>query len=426
MVDSYALVIGGGAAGVSAAITLAESGQNVLLIEQRDKLGGAVHRQPGPRGAHVLTSAGLSRQWRSLTTRFEAQQDRIKTSLSSVFIGIDGDGRFLFDRTSEKRTYACRPSVVVAALGASERVRPFKGWNLPGVMTAGAAQVLLKEMGTFPEGRILVAGSGPLLIALAAQLSRCGRAPLAVLESSRLQPSMSAICGLLRGAPQLREAVGYGLTLLRNRVRIRTGTQVRAARERTGGLNVDVQHGSSRTTIEVEYLLMHDGVFPMHVPSLTDTELKVPVILAGDGREILGAHAAALDGERAGREALAFLGQSLQPSQFGGLEKARQFQRALSLLFSSEPPPISGEAVICFCEQKRLSDLHEFGADASAREVRLVGRFGMGPCQGRFCQRTLQSFDRDFQISTSRWPIRPVSVGSLAALTEHDINFLEF
>lgn len=426
MTEPYTLVVGGGPAGVGAAVTLAEAGENVLLVEQRDKLGGAVFRQPGPNGGAVSASAGMSRQWRRLMARFDANRNRIKTSFSSVFIGFDGDERFLFDRTAEGRTFACRPSAVIVAMGASERIRPFEGWQLPGVMTAGGAQMLLKEMGTFPEGRILVAGSGPLLIAIAAQMARSNRAPVAVLESGAPWSKPAALPGLLMGRQHLRDAVGYCATLMRSGIRIKTGARVLSARPSGDGLQVEVQQGSSRSSYDVDYLLVHDGIYPTHFPSLKDANLKAPVVFAGDGREILGAYAAPVDGERAAREALKRLGRPAGSVSPAALESARRFQKALDRLFASDPPPISPETVVCFCEQKRASELVAFGADASAREVRLVGRFGMGSCQGRFCRRTLQSLDKDIQVSTARWPIRPVSVGSLAALPEHDLDFLEF
>jgi hypothetical protein len=426
MTEPFVLVVGGGCAGVSAAVTLAEAGENVLLVEQRDKLGGAVYRQPASRaqGAVKLAPA-LSRQWWDLMVRMEKVRHRLKVHLSGIFIGIDGEERFLFDSAALKRSFACRPAAVIAALGASERIRPFEGWDLNGVMSAGGAQVLLKETGTFPIGPILVAGSGPLLLAVAAQLSRCRRRPVAVLEGGTPWRTPSALPGLFAGMPQMREAIGYGATLLRHGVPIVTDAQVLAARKTADGLSVEVQRGGSRIRYDVRHLLVHDGVFPNHVPALSEAQLKVPLVLAGDGREILGAYAAPVDGARAAHEVLKRLGRDGPAFCERKLDKARAFQKALAALFRTDPRPLRDETVICVCEQKRQADLQALDAHASSREVRLVGRFGMGPCQGRFCRRTLQSLDRDMQVSNARWPIRPVSVGSLAALDEQDISYSE-
>ena len=186
MAEAPILVIGGGPAGASAAATLAESGLPVLLIEQRDQLGGAIHRQPAAGSENpIWRPARHRRSWAALMARLRASAGRIEMKTETIFLGVDGEGRFLFDDRRADRVFAHRPRAAIIAVGAVETIRPFPGWELPGVMTVGGAQVLLKETGRPPEGPILVAGSGPLLPALAAQLARAGNPPVAVLERGR-------------------------------------------------------------------------------------------------------------------------------------------------------------------------------------------------------------------------------------------------
>src|SRR6478609_10923332 len=179
MTELPVLVVGGGPAGVAAAVTLAEAGLRVLLIEQRDRLGGAIHRQPAPGAPRIWRGpARRQRNWTELTSRLERAAARIELRTCSVFLGVDGAGRFLFEDRRVGQVFARRVRAAIVAVGAVERIHPFEGWELPGVMTAGGAQVLLKETGRPPEGPILVAGSGPLLPALAAQLAKAGNPPI--------------------------------------------------------------------------------------------------------------------------------------------------------------------------------------------------------------------------------------------------------
>ncbi len=183
MAEVPILVVGGGPAGASAAATLVEAGLRVLLIEQRDRLGGAIHRQTAS-GAEspVWRPARHRRNWAALTARLGAAAERIDIRTQTVFLGVDGEGRFLFEDRRSERVLARRPRAAIIAVGAIETIRPFPGWELPAVMTVGGAQVLLKETGRPPAGPVLIAGSGPLLPALAAQLARAGNPPVAVLE----------------------------------------------------------------------------------------------------------------------------------------------------------------------------------------------------------------------------------------------------
>ena len=93
-------------------------------------------------------------------------------------------------RYSSKPLAAPRPLTarrILLATGALERPVPIPGWTLPGVMTAGAAQILLKSAGLVPEGRVVLAGQGPLLYLVAAQLARAGAAPAALFETAPIE-----------------------------------------------------------------------------------------------------------------------------------------------------------------------------------------------------------------------------------------------
>lgn len=425
MLESPVLVVGGGPAGASAAAAVAEAGLPVLLIEQRDQLGGAIHRQPAAgTKRHIWRPARHRRNWTELRARLQASAERIEIRTQTVFLGVDGEGRFLFDDRRAGRVFARRPRGAIIAVGAVETIRPFPGWELPGVMTAGGAQVLLKETGRPPEGPILVAGSGPLLPALAAQLAKAGNPPVAVLERGRPWRAPKALARLASSWEPMAEAVAYAAALAISRVPYRCGAIVTRVEPDGAGLEVGIRIGETQDNLRVRHLLIHDGIEPNRtgVP-LPAPNAAVPILLAGDGREALGADAALLDGRRAAMQLLAQLGRGgTDASQVErGLQLARSFQTALGKALCSEPMVPSPETVICRCEGRSYADLAALADDASAREIRLMGRFGLGACQGRFCGPMIAALrDRPVPAATPpRWPLRPVSVAALARLT-HD------
>ncbi|KFC71673.1 Opine oxidase subunit A (Octopine oxidase subunit A) [Bosea sp. LC85] len=427
MTDAPILVVGGGPAGASAAATLAEAGLRVLLVEQRDQLGGAIHRQPALGAAHTVHApARHRRNWAELARRIDAAGSRIELHTGTVFLGVDGDGRHLFDDRATGRVVARTIRAAVIAVGAVEKIHPFEGWDLPGVMTAGGAQVLLKETGVPPTGPTLVAGTGPLLLAVSAQLAKAGNPPVAVLERGRPWLRVNALLQMVGAGQQLAEAASYAATLLSHWVPYRTGTDILSVREDAAGLEVRVRRSGSVHSLRARHLLVHDGIEPNRVGiPIPDPEAAVPVVLAGDGREILGADAAILDGRRAACMILARLGLRLPDAQVEArLKAARNVQAAISNMFRSALPEPTPETLICRCEARRLSDFRSLPDDASAREIRLMGRFGMGVCQGRFCGSTIAALRGEAvpSVIPPRWPLRPVSLAALADLKTDELE----
>ncbi len=427
MSDAPILVVGGGPAGASAAATFAEAGQRVLLVEQRDQLGGAIHRQPARGTVRAWRApARHRRNWANLSQRLQAAGSRVELCTSTVFLGVDGDGRYLFDDRTAGQVIARRVRAAVIAVGAVEKVHPFEGWELPGVMTAGGAQVLLKETGSPPMGSILVAGNGPLLLAVSAQLAKAGNAPVAVLERGRPWQRFDQLSRMSGAWVQLAEAASYAATLLVHRVPYRAGTDVLRVSECDEGLEVQVRRNGAVHVHRVRHLLVNDGVEPNRtgIP-LANADGALPVVLAGDGREILGADAAILDGRRSAEVILRQLrSRSAAPTSYAALDAAQSFQVALADVFRAALPEPSPDTLICRCEGRRYCDLESLPAEATAREIRLMGRFGMGVCQGRFCGPTLARLRGGTTLTAGpqRWPLRPVSIAALANMRDLTSN----
>ncbi len=437
MLQPDVLVVGGGPAGVAAAVDLVGMGLSVLLAEQRDRLGGAIHRAYAGIGTSpVKRNAHHERRWQALLAQVQqAQQEggRLSLQCQSVFLGVEGDGRYLLDDRVAGRVRPVHPRAVVMAVGGVERVLPVPGWELPGVCTVGGMQVQLKETGEAPQGPILVAGSGPLPLALAAQLAAAGHPPVALLErgtpfgTALAQPG-AAFNGLRRWQP-VAEALGYARQLWRARVPYRTGCRVTAIEATAQGLRVTAVNRRGKNQIyEVAHLALHDGLDANQTGLPRQTVADLPVVWAGDCREVLGAEAAIQGGRQAAQQVAKALGQPCASIRFDApLQSARRLQAALRTLYQAPAPAITPETVVCRCEGLRAAGFAALQGAGSAHEIRVVGRFGMGACQGRFCARAAQALaaqagvafePQDLHGSVPRWPLRPVSVAALAAYAD--------
>jgi NADPH-dependent 2,4-dienoyl-CoA reductase/sulfur reductase-like enzyme len=217
------LVIGGGPAGLAAAVAAAEAGLEVVLADERPKLGGQYYKQP-PEG--LVDDAGrLDVQYRSgraLIARARAAGVELCSGLQVW--GAPSAQELL--ATSPEGEWTLRPRALILATGAYERGVPLPGWTLPGVMTTGAAQTLLRAYQVSPGTRVLVSGNGPLNMQVAAELVRGGAQVVALAELARLTDPRRApaLARMAVAAPDLIvQGAGYGATLARARVPVLHG-----------------------------------------------------------------------------------------------------------------------------------------------------------------------------------------------------------
>ncbi|MDX0528390.1 FAD-dependent oxidoreductase [Sinorhizobium medicae] len=434
MREADIIVVGGGPAGVSAAVEAAKSGLSVVLCEQRPALGGAIHRQPAAGAAPVAALPSLARRWQSLSAKLSASRVEVRTR--RAFVGIDSTGAVLIDDRAAGKVEVRRPRALILACGAVERVRPRPGWHLPGVAAAGGLQVMLKE-GRVPEGRVLLAGSGPLLLALAAQMTAAGNPPVAVVEEGDPVSRPLAATRLLTHPFILPDMAVLMMPVLLRRFLWRRGTRLTEITQSADMLSARLRAPDGREErFEVDRIGLHDGLRANDFGLTADPPSGLVILRAGDLREVLGAHAAEADGAEAGREAAARLEGRPSCGSRSAMRRHRALQHRLSRIFA----PAQGatvlrdcpdETVICRCEGRTIGHLKEqlAGPDAvSARELRLNGRFGMGACQGRFCSEWALSLMSELRRSAGvpasppdfaetgvcRWPLRPVALSSLA------------
>jgi bacterioferritin-associated ferredoxin/thioredoxin reductase len=311
---------------------------------------------------------------------------------------------------------------LVVATGAMERAVPFPGWTLPGVIGAGAAQRLLKTGGTAPGHRVVLAGSGPFLLAVAKTFAEAG-VPLARFVEA-VNPGPATLAPLARMPARLGEAAGLVLGLLRSGARPHFGWAVVAAEGRTRveavrlapvrddgradlaaartveGIDAVCVGYGFRPVIDVTALLgaRHDhddrlGGWACRVDPATGATDVPGLFAAGETTGIGGWLAADLSGTLAGRAAAA-RSKGREPATgrdlVARLERARAFAIALTDAWpfpAALAAQLAETAVVCRCEDVTADAIRAAVADGArtAGAVKMWTRAGMGPCQGRVC-----------------------------------------
>ncbi|RDL47312.1 Hydrogen cyanide synthase subunit HcnB [Ensifer sp. M14] len=445
MTDLDVIVVGGGPAGLAAALAIIEAGLSVELIEQRLTVGGAIFRQPIDSIEGVPQHRAVRGRWKALFASY--CQSGIRLRHSCVFLGVDSDGVVLIEDRHQGAVVRLRARAVVIATGAIEKILPRPGWELSGISTAGGLQVMMKETGRPPNGRVLLAGNGPLLIAVAAQMAKLGNPPVAVVEAGDPLRHPLVSSGLFAYPRLLSEAFSYLYGMTTSRTTWLRGSVLKRVRRCDGGMEAILadRHGRVQTII-VDRVGLHDGVKPNHVglPDIAAQTDARPIILkAGDCREALGSIAAEADGRRVARQVVNILSgktQALKDVETT-IAQQRRAQSLLSALFAPVDPasPLAAlpdETILCRCEGRTVGDLRLLAQRSdglSGREAKHNGRFSMGVCQGRFCAAnvaemlnlisTLQTPAVAHDLTGQRWPIRPVSIGALTCATsQHDSN----
>jgi NADPH-dependent 2,4-dienoyl-CoA reductase/sulfur reductase-like enzyme len=460
--DYDLLVIGAGPAGLAAAATAAEHGLSAVVLDERPAPGGQVYKQPGP-GFVVRSPARLGRDYRrGLALAEQARRSGAELRPGVAVATIQGTSVIVADGQSSYRLQGRR---VLIAAGAHDRPVAFPGWTLPGVVTAGGAQALVKASRVVPGSRVAFAGSGPLALAFPAQLRHYGVNVALVLEAGPA-PGPRAVLGLARAAAGnaelLRDAISYRAQLARYRVPLRYRRIVVAA-EGTDRLEAVVHAAvdadwrvvpGSQERLEADTLCLGYGFVPsdelLRLAGCAfgyDEDLggavvrrdewyrtTVPgVLAAGDVAGVRGALSAVDQGRLAALGGAADLG-ALTAAEAGRLAapirtrlgRKERFRTALRPLFQVGPGVYelaTETTVVCRCEEVTRRQLdHALAATSDVNVVKSYTRAGMGLCQGRNCRRQVAALVAaatgvpvaDVPAATARPPARPISLAALA------------
>lgn len=463
--ESYDLVvIGAGPAGLTAAATGAGLGLSTLLIDENPAPGGQIYRGITTTPVAAKETLGAD-YWRGaeLVDAFKASDASYAAGMTVWSVASAGEGAAQATPLEVGVTLAgvariIQARQIIGATGALERPFPIPGWTLPGVMTAGAAQIALKTSGLVPDGNVIVAGSGPLLYLLTAQLRAAGAKISVMLDTTPPGNWGRAIrhaAGFLR-SPYLSKGLKLLLEAHRG-MRIVRGVKEISAGGDGHVRSVRFRHGSKEEELPCDVLLLHQGVVPNinlanavgcalgwdedqltwvpKVDSWYETSVK-GFAIAGDGAGIAGAESAALRGRIAALGAAQRLGRlSAQErdrkaeSVQAELARASRGRRFLDVLYQPAKGfrvPEKNDTVVCRCEEVTAGKLREMVAlgVAGPNQMKSFLRCGMGPCQGRLCGLTVTELIADARGVTPaevggyrlRPPIKPVTLGELAAL----------
>ncbi len=461
MREADLIIIGAGPAGMASARQAADTGLSVLLLDEQLRAGGQIYRdveRAGKIRADLLGSdftAGLP-----LVAALD--HDRIDHVKGANVWQIEETTKVVF--TVRGVADIAKGKRILIATGALERPMPLPGWTLPGVMTAGAAQILLKQSGVVCEEAVL-AGSGPLLYLLAAQMIRAGTPPLALVETQTfadMLSSMRHVGGALKGWRYMAKGLGLLAEIRRAGVKRFTGVQGISVSGDQRVQAISFTSKGRKETIECGNVLVHHGVVPntqiarsigvthfwsdqqhCFVPQKDGwgrTNLA-EVFIAGDGGGIGGAKAASLAGRIAALEIAAELGAlegHKRDSQAASLRRALNRELAARPFIDRAYPAFGGalspsdDTIICRCEEVTAGDIRRYAEIGciGPNQTKAFGRPGMGPCQGRYCglsvTELLAKANGKTQEETGyyriRPPLKPVTLGELATLGDREIK----
>jgi thioredoxin reductase/bacterioferritin-associated ferredoxin len=454
------LVVGAGPAGMSAAIRASQAGVNVLVADENLGPGGQIYRGITSTPVRSKNLLGQS-YWKGekLSSAFSSSSAHYiaRCTVWSVNrVSSDAGSGFIINLTREGRTATIEARKVILATGALERPFAIPGWTLPGVMSAGAAQIALKTSGLVPNGPTIVAGSGPLLYLVATQLKAVGANISTILETGS---SIDILRGLKYAPPFIASPYfGYGLKILmkaRRNFKIVSGVRNLRVNGTDRASSVSYEVKGKSESLECQTMLLHHGVIPninmsnalgcaQHWSGLQKAWVPTVdhnfqssvegIFIAGDGSGIGGAESAAIKGRIAATAALKQIGAISKPPtelinkdrrELAKFSRGRDFLDAVYAPKDEYLVPRSDETIVCRCEEVTAGQIrdtvHELDVQGP-NQLKAYLRCGMGPCQGRLCGPTVSAIiaqqrgqtPEDVGYYRLRVPVKPVTIGEIA------------
>jgi NADPH-dependent 2,4-dienoyl-CoA reductase/sulfur reductase-like enzyme len=457
-------VVGAGPAGLAAATLCAERGLAVALFDEQPAPGGQIYRnvmaspirRPEILGDDYWQGATLVRAFELSGATYVPEATvwavtKSRDPQEGLELGVSTG------MPPSRHAQFVTARAVVLATGAQERPFPIPGWTLPGVMMAGAAQLLLKTAAEVPAGRTVLAGSGPLLWLLAWQYLEAGVPIEALLDTTPRGRLAQAIPHAWRFARS--DYLGKGLKLLREvRAQVRVIERVSALAAEGGVKLASVRYEADgrSATLAADLLLLHQGVVAnINLSNAIGCEHRwneaqacfepvtdvwggtsvEGVYVAGDGGFVAGAQAAEASGRLTALAVANALGKidgrardaaAVKPGK--ALARAMRGRRFLETLYRPADAfriP-SGNTIVCRCEEvtaQQIIDTVAVGC-SGPNQMKSFLRCGMGPCQGRFCGLTVtELIARERGVPPAevgdyrlRFPVKPVTLGELAEL----------
>lgn len=406
-------VVGAGPAGVAAALQVARQGRSVTLADEREGLGGQIWRNAARRGP------ARARRW---LERLDSSRVDCAWEASVVSADLDARTLLLEDASGGKTVEFER---LILATGARELFLPFPGWTLPGVVGVGALQAMIKSGARFDGQSILIAGSGPLLLPVAALAARAGAKLVQVCEQAPFNEVAWFAWSLWQHPAKALAAVNYRRRFLTTRYRAGTWIESVRAAEEDDRLEAILTDGNSRKHVVCDVVATSCGLVPASELGLllgcaadaggalrVDQYLRTStegVFAAGEVTGVGGADLAMVEGRIAGAAAV---NGKPRAGWLRRRARLRRFATEMNRAFRPRPElteRVDDDTLVCRCE-----DIPWVAVDPQAgpRQTKLLTRCGMGLCQGRTCMPALKVLCGWQELPVIRPPIQPTLVSS--------------
>ncbi|HEX3867421.1 MAG TPA: FAD-dependent oxidoreductase [Gemmatimonadaceae bacterium] len=412
-------IIGAGPAGIAAAVRAAEAGGaggGVVVIDEGLGPGGQIWRH-----RYAKPPARRAAQW---IARLDATRADVLRATSVVDVRASRGGAFVIraERVNEQTDIVAKR--IVLATGARELFLPFPGWTLPGVFGIGGVQALLKSGLSVRGKRIVIGGSGPLLLPVAASLARAGARLLIVAEQAPAASVFGYARSLWNRPAMLAQAASLRLQFAR--AKYATDAWIERATGDSCVREATIRRGASSSHVACDVVCTGFGLVPnvelarVIGCSVSDNAIVVDprqettvsgVFAAGEPTGIGGVDLALIEGEIAGAAAL---GERLdsrlvarRAALADGAERMRRAFRVRDEVRCLATP----ETTVCRCEDVQSGALDRRW---SARQAKLYTRAGMGSCQGRICGAALECL-MGWPTDSVRPPVQPARISTLLA-----------
>jgi thioredoxin reductase len=454
------VVVGGGPAGLSAALAAAAAGAPVLLIDSNSRLGGQYWRNSSDNfddqyEQHFDLETGLL-----LINAVKARKEIEVWSEAQIWSATSNDGKSTLRVIYQGKEKIVNTANIILCTGAYDRTLPIPGWDIPGVMTPGGVQSLLKGHGVLAGKRVVVAGTGPFLLPVAAGVIKAGGEVVSLLEANKSRRWITSFNAILENLGKLKEAFYYIKTISEGKVRAKFGYAVITAHAGSNGEleSVDIAKidrnfnvkklknikcdvaaigwgftadTSLAGSLGCKQVVAKDESVIVWVDNDQQTSIS-GIFAAGEITGIGGSELSMAEGVIAGIAAAKFAGCKVEVLKAHRKRRAKR-QRFANALIKAYPVKsgwqswLNDQTTVCRCEEVSLGDLkysvEELGATDS-RTAKLFTRCGMGLCQGRICGRSVVDLvanelkvlatDTDRISAVNRPIITPIPLGVLA------------